>query len=214
MPRGDPRRPGIPRQPQDPQPAGRSARGTRGPSQPGCLSLCRETIEELARAIEQRLLTSKGIQTAGPLTCSQPATGRDLDLVARSIQPGSSVGDEVVLLEGSPGGRIWIVKGIGLEVIQRASSKINGDPANDMAWRLQLDGQVVQPYSELWPMFGTGLRALASLQLVVRPGQTVSIIVRRRAVSVGVSWFLGARLKGWEVIPTAETGRDSDLVAY
>ncbi len=198
-----------------------------------CRCICATTkqlLDELpgkvATAVEQQLITSRGMPVAAPPTCSQPVGGTDVDdqVLKHPIPASSPVGTRIVVLKRTVV-RATVLKGLNWQWSVDGTNNTPQDPANQVAVSVLVDDRFVGNSIQGQDLPTAGLRtggayqqqriapapggigALGACQIYIPAGGTVVLVAERVTPPSGqtaVDYNISARWKGWDWTATID----------
>lgn len=186
-------------------------------------------------ALENRLLTTRGVRVQPPSTCVKPVAGLDVDdlVVNLAVLGADPAGTRDVILERVVG-QPTILHGLGVRIVQPATAVVNdpwtqlrlfltvddaapGDePLTDTATALSTATLRSSGYQNIGADFSNGLQQLTWLGLAVLPKRRIQLVVERIAPTSGsaTDFNISARWKGWTYPSTARTDRGDGFHAF
>jgi len=155
----------------------------------------------LLHELEERLITTRGVNVRASATCQQPVSSDDVDIfdTSGSFTAGAAIGTKIPLCTKTLGGVQTVIKGIGWQAAVVSPGTTN--PYSCLKFTLKVNGAPVAPYVDMKFTPSLNLVGLTACQVLLKEGDTVAIEVEKYAAS-GDAFQVGARLKGWSYTPT------------
>lgn len=181
------------------------------PAQMVCLDP--RCLEQLADILEERWLTTRGLNVRGPSTCMQPYGADDINRIVLAQALPAATGSELVLVSFEvPANYQAVVKGVGW-IAALAPGAPSIDPYTEVEFSLRVDGLEHPEHASIRTPVSVDLVSLASVQVIVPSGSRFELLARHYA-GTSSTILLSARAIGWQYRPVAQTEGVLGSIAY
>ena len=170
-------------------------------------------LRRLADMLEERWLTTRGLNVRAPSTCMQPTGADDVNRITVNQALPGATGSELVLVEiDVPENYQAVVKGIGW-IAALAPGAPSIDPYTEVEFSVRINGQEHPEHARIRTPITMDLAALASVQILVPSGGRFELVARHYA-GASTTIRVSARAIGWQYVPVAQTDGVLGSIAY